>query len=192
VSAARVGRTIVSSTCFLDALVEGRDGRVASHPAGVRASIAVEHGLVVLGRGQRQGIAPVRQDEEGDLLADHELLDDHARPGETEGAALHALGDRCVGVLQSAADDRALAGRETVGLHDQRRAELAAVAARVGGLIEAREPRRRDPARDIRLFENTLEPSIAAARALGRRRSGPRRRACRQGRPRAESRDRRP
>src|SRR6202042_3859403 len=50
--------------------------RVGTHPAGVRAAIAVEDPLVVLGGRERQRTLSIAERKQRQLLAIQELLDD--------------------------------------------------------------------------------------------------------------------
>ena len=100
---------------------------------------------MVLRGPERERVVAVREGEERDLLAHEELLDDHGRPRRAEGPALHAEGDGVVGLRERAADDRAFAGGEPVGLDHQGRAEIAAVAPRARRIVEGREARGGDP-----------------------------------------------
>ena len=86
--------------------------------------------LVVLRRRERQHVAPVRHHDEARFLAREELLDDHARAGRAHRVADQHRVDRRVRLGDGRRDDHALAGREAVGLDDDRRAALGDVGAR--------------------------------------------------------------
>ena len=58
-------------------VVDGRNGRVGAHAAGVGPLVAVEDPLVVLGGGQRHRAFAVAQRQQRQLVAREELLDDH-------------------------------------------------------------------------------------------------------------------
>ena len=94
---------------------ENRRRRIAAHPAGVRSQIAVVGALVVLGPAQQHGALAVADGEQRALLAVHELLDHHPRPGRAEPAAQHPL-DLALGLAAGRADGHALARRQPVGL----------------------------------------------------------------------------
>ena len=66
-------------------LVDAGHGRVGAHAAGVRASVAVEDPLVVLGGRERHGGLAVAQRQQRQLLALQVLLDDHAPRAEAAG-----------------------------------------------------------------------------------------------------------
>ena len=140
--------------------------------------------------GQRQHGGPIRQHEERDLLAFHELLDHDGAPGLAEASLHEAQRDGAVGLLQGPADLHALAGGEPIGLDHQRRAQLPAVAARGAGLGERPEARRRDPVarheilgEDLRALEagrrgaraEDMKPSLekAVGEPQGQRQLGP-------------------
>ena len=76
---------------------------------------------MILRRRERQHVLAVRDDDEARFLALEEFLDDDDAACVAEVAGEHAFGraDRLVGAR---GDDDALAGREAVGLHDDRRA----------------------------------------------------------------------
>src|SRR5437016_4089402 len=104
--------------------------RVGAHAAGVRALVAVEDALVVLGRRERHDRRPVRERHERDLVALEELLDDHAAAGVAEEPSPHELVDRLLGLGDRAADEDALAAGEAVRLDDDGRTDLVRVAGR--------------------------------------------------------------
>ena len=102
----------------------GNEGtrRIRTHAAGVRPDVAVADALVVLRCGERQRILAVDQGEETRLLAGEKILDDDLQSGRVEPAFDERGIDRPVGGVEIIGDDHALAGRETVGLDDDRRA----------------------------------------------------------------------
>ena len=88
-----------------------RQRRVRAHAAGVRALVAVEDALVVLGGCERQHVVAVAEQEQRHLLAVEELLDEHRAVLQPVGR----VGDRGLAIV---GDEHALAGGESVGLHD--------------------------------------------------------------------------
>ena len=86
--------------------------------------VAVADPLVVLRRRERHHRAAVGERHERDLLAGEELLDHDARAGVAERAPHHHLVEAGARGREVVADQHALAGREPVGLDDDRRAEL--------------------------------------------------------------------
>src|SRR5450830_829963 len=125
-------------------LLEAGDRAVAAHAAGVRALVAGEDALVVLGRRQRHGVPAVAEDKQRHFGAGEELLDDNDVAGGAEVARHEAAFDRRPGFGVIVADDDALAGGQAVGLDDQR---VRAVGAEGG--------------------ERRLEGLVAAVRARG-------------------------
>ena len=103
-------------------------GRVAPHPARVRALVAVEDALVVLRRRERHRTLAVAEREQRELLALEELLQDHL--GLAEALLTEEHVDGVAGLALVLGDDHALAGREHVGLQH-------------GGIRGAGEVRRR-------------------------------------------------
>jgi hypothetical protein len=99
-------------------VAEPPDRRVRAHAAGVRAGVAVADALVVLRRPERDGATAVAEREERGLATLEQLLDDD-RPAQRRGRA-QPVGE----LLLGSADEDALAGGETVGLHDARRPRL--------------------------------------------------------------------
>ncbi len=95
---------------------------------------------MVLGGGERDGVLSIAEREEARLLADHHLLDDHARAGRAEAAGEHHL-KRLLGLRERLRDDHALPGGEPVRLDDDRRAlrphigqrRLQRLETRIGG-----------------------------------------------------------
>ena len=100
---------------------------------------------MILGGRQGHDRDAAGQREERDFLAVHELFDHDARPGAAEFPPLEALRDGGVRLGQRGADDGALAGRQSVGLHHARRAELAAEPPRRHRIIERPESRGGNP-----------------------------------------------
>ena len=98
--------------------------RIGAHAAGVGALVAVEHALVVLRGDERDRGLAVAQREERRLLAAQEFLDHDFGARLAETAAEHHV-DRGFGFGQRLRHHHALAGREPVGLDDDRRALLA-------------------------------------------------------------------
>ena len=92
--------------------------RVAAHAAGVRALVAVEDPLVVLGGRHRHGALAVAQGEQRQLLAVEELLEHHARLA--EAALTEERLDRLARLGLVLADDHALARGQHVGLEHGR------------------------------------------------------------------------
>ncbi len=110
-----------------DGRVGGRlhphDRGVGPHSPGVRPLVLVVSPLVVLGREERQDLAPVRDDEDGCLPSFEALLYDDPLPGGPELAGErgpHGL----LGLVAVVGDGDALARGGAVGLHDNR--EVAA------------------------------------------------------------------
>src|SRR5450759_1579970 len=117
---------------------------VAAHAAGVGPLVAGEDALVVLRRRQRHGVAAVAEDEQRDLGAGEELLDDDDVAGGAEVARHEAALDRRPSLGEIVADDDALAGGQAVGLDDQRVRAVGAERGerRLGGLVAAVRARR--------------------------------------------------
>ena len=93
------------------------DGRKAPHPPGVGAGVAVPAPLVVAGRLEREGPAPVADGEDRQLGSGEVLLDENRRPGGAEppGEAVRHPG---VGGVRVGGDEHPLAAGEPVGLDD--------------------------------------------------------------------------
>ena len=89
--------------------IENGCGRVGAHAAGVRALIAVEGALVVLGGADLQRMGAVAQGEQAGLLADQAFLDDQRPAARIDGRQ---------GLLDGGGDDNTLAGGQAVGLDD--------------------------------------------------------------------------
>ena len=97
---------------------EARHRRVAAHAAGVRSLVAVEDPLVVLRRRQRHDVLAVAERQQRELFAREELLQHDGRLAEAPLAEEDL--DRVARGGLRVADDHALAGRQAVGLEDQR------------------------------------------------------------------------
>ena len=123
-------------------LGEPRQRRVGAHAAGVRAGVAVAEALVVLRGRERQHVGAVGEQEQRDLLAVEELLDEHR-------ALLQVVGGVREGGVAVFGDEHALARGEAVGLHDVGSAELVERAADlvegVGERSRGRSARRPPP-----------------------------------------------
>ena len=117
----------------------GRDhrrGRVGTHPAGVRARVAVAQTLVVLRGGERQHVRAVHHGDEARFLAVEEFLDHHLVAGLAEATLEHRAGG-LHGFLGRGTDHHALAGSEAIGLHHERRL-LCAHPCRIEALARER------------------------------------------------------
>ena len=121
----------------ISGVITGRR-RIGAHAAGVGALLAVEDALVVLGGGQRQRVRAVDQGEEARLLADQALLDHHLGAGRAERAREAGL-DGGGGILARLGDDHALAGRQAVGLDDDRQ-RLRRRDRRAPSLVSLKRP----------------------------------------------------
>ena len=156
-----------------DALRQPGQRGVGPHAARVGAAAAVEDALEVLGRQQRPPDGAVADDEEGELRAVEELLDDHP-------LAPRRVGEGLVAVV---GDDDALAGGQGVVLDDVRRPEgveggCRLVRRRAGARARGRHPcrrhdllgeglgalepggrARRSEARDARVADRVRDPS---------------------------------
>ena len=103
-----------------------RRGRVSAHAAGVRAFVVVEQALVILARRERYHVLAVAHHDEAGLFALEKPLDhDAGLPAVVLHAELVVVGaqhpvDRLVRLRQAHRDDHALAGRQAVGLDDDR------------------------------------------------------------------------
>src|SRR5215210_4014608 len=104
------------------------DGRVRTHPSGVRPLVAVVDPLVVLRRQERQNILPVCDDEDRGLPPFEILLDDDPLPGGTELAG-EGGPYGLFGLLAGDGHGNALARRGSIGLHHDR---VVVVRAQVG------------------------------------------------------------
>ena len=95
-----------------------------AHAAGVRAGLAVERLLVILGRRERDELLPVGQRHERDFLAGQELLDQDAVRGVAELLLLEDQPQILLGLRLRFDDDDAFARRQAVDFDDGRIAEL--------------------------------------------------------------------
>ena len=123
-----------------------RGRRIRPHPAGIRASIAVAHPLVILCRADRQSMDAIGQHEETCLLAGHEFFNHHLRASRPELAAVHIV-DRGQRLFDRRSHNHALARSQTIGLDDNRSALHPDIRLRRSRLSKARISRRRGPAR---------------------------------------------
>ena len=103
--------------------VEERTGPERTHAAGVRPGVAVEDALVILGRRERQTAPAVGDGEEGDLRTRQALLDDDGRAGVPEATGHHRLAHGGFRGSPIRRHRDSLAGRESVGLDDDREPE---------------------------------------------------------------------
>ena len=85
---------------------------IRAHPSGIRAFVAVERALEVLGGQERYGAPPVADREERHLGTFEELLDDDVAADPAQRA------QRLVDLGLRPADEDPLPGREPVGLDD--------------------------------------------------------------------------
>ncbi len=88
-------------------------GGVSAHAAGVGAGVAFADALVVLGRGDFDGVRAVAEGEEGELFASEELFEDDFGFGGAEERAAEHLGCCLFGFEMGVADDDAFAGGES-------------------------------------------------------------------------------
>ena len=117
-------------------VVPGGCRRVRAHAAGVRAGVAVEDALVVLGDRQRPSDRAVAQGDQAALGPGESLLEhDRALRGE--------LADGGIGLGGRGRHDHALAGGQTVELHDHGQLGVAPPADGVVVVVAAMERRRR-------------------------------------------------
>ena len=114
------------------ALLFGEDAGIGigSHAAGVRAGVAVEDGLVVLGSRQGQSVPAIAEGDEADLFAAQEFLDDERRL---------EVGERGFGFRTVVGDDHALAGRQAVGFEDQGKPDAVEGGRCVGRILDINE-----------------------------------------------------
>ena len=120
------GSTISLITRALDLGRDQRARRERAHAAGVRAAIVVVDALVILRRRHAHERAAVGQHEVRGLLADQELFEHDAIAGAAESPVDHRLAHRRLGGRAVLGNHDALARGETVGFHDNRKAEIAA------------------------------------------------------------------
>ena len=199
VGSAMVSMTSSTNACSLPNRSSSHgSGEYAPMPPGVRARVAVAQALVVLRRRERQHVRAVGEQEQRDLLAVEELLDEHRALLQV----VRGVGERGLAVV---GDEHALARGEAVGLHDVRGAELVERRDRPRQRVgEARaaggHARRLHDALRERLRALELRGGLAGAerrrcRACAARRPRPRRAAprgrSRRARCRCRSRSRR-
>jgi hypothetical protein len=94
--------------------------------------------------GQRQHVLAVAHDDEAGFFAGQEFLDHDARAGVAEAVIRQHVVDRLVRFFQRHGDHHALAGRQAVGLDDDRRAVGVDVGVGLGGVGEGLVLRGRD------------------------------------------------
>ena len=98
--------------------------RVSSHPTCIWADVIFTDPFVVL-RGQKKDhMPPIGHPQDGELLPLHELLYDDLGPRLSKGVAGEHRLRRFERLLCGRANDRALPGRETGGLHRQGPADV--------------------------------------------------------------------
>ncbi len=97
---------------------------IRAHAAGIRPPVAVVAGLVILRSRQRQDGFAVGDDDKTGFLAVQELLDHHppARRAEIL-TAQHAV-NRSHRLINALGENHALARRQTIGFHYDRRADF--------------------------------------------------------------------
>ena len=146
-----------------------RARRERTHASGVRPAVVVEDALVILRGTKRHEGRAVGEDEVRRFLPDQKLFEHDAIAGVAEPAIDHHRGDDRFGGRAILGDDDTLAGRETVGLHDQGIPELAAT-----NRVERRRGRVADAKRAVgtrcramKSFANALLDSSAAAAFVG-------------------------
>ena len=140
-------------------VVHQRRGTIGAHAAGVRAGVAVERRLVVLGRLERDDRLPVGNRQHAGLLAVEPLLDHQPVAGGAEDFLAGDLLDRSDGLVAAGADDDALARGQPVGLDHHRHVlavleELDGVVGVGEGLIIGRW--------DVGVAEQVLAEDLAA------------------------------
>ena len=113
-----------------------RHRRVGAHAAGVRPGIAIADPLVVLRRTQQQRVLAIAQGEQRDFLAHQAFLDHHRRARFAEHLLVHHGVDRRQRLVLGAGDHDALARRQPVGLHHDRRAAAADECPGRVGILE--------------------------------------------------------
>ncbi len=102
---------------------------VGAHAAGVRAGVAFADALVVLGRGDLDGVRAITEGEEGEFFAGEELFeDDFGFGGSEKGAAQH-LGCCLFGFEMRVADDDTFTGGKSGGFDDDGNAESGEFSA---------------------------------------------------------------
>lgn len=98
----------------------GRSGSrgVGTHAAGVGSRVALADALVVLSSRESERGVTVRESEDRELLARHELLDDDLLTRRTELLADHNVVETGECLLLGGGDDDTLAGSETGSLEN--------------------------------------------------------------------------
>jgi hypothetical protein len=142
------------------------DGRaVRSHPARVRAPVAVEDPLVVHRGRERQRPLAVAQDHEAHLVARDVALDEDPVGRRAEDVVVEEELQRALGFLRLVRHDDALAGREAVRLEHARHAERLERLLRLAARLADLGVRRRDAVllheelrEDLRALELGGEP----------------------------------
>ena len=104
--------------------LEIESGRDRAHAAGVRTLVPVLEALVILDAREGHRSRSVAQDQERNLFAGDELLDDHAFPGLAETIALQHRGGGFGRLLARLANHGALARGQAVGLDHAGETEL--------------------------------------------------------------------
>ena len=129
----------------------------------------VADSLVVLRRRHRQHDTAVDEREQRDLRALEVLLDDHERPGVAE-ATVEALVDSGTGLVDRHRHRDALAGRQTVGLDDDRGPDAVEIGQRRVAIREGLGEGGGDGALHHEFFRErlrALEPGACCARTEG-------------------------
>ena len=108
--------------------LDQRARRKGAHAAGVRARVAIVRALVILRRAKRHRRKAVGQHEERHFRAAQTLFQHDARAGLTETGAAHHVADGRFGLGGGVGQHHALAGRQAVGLHDERPSQRPARA----------------------------------------------------------------
>ena len=93
-------------------------GGVSAHAAGVRAGITFADALVILCRGDLDGVGAVAECEEGELFAGEELFEDDGLFCSAKERAAEHFGGCGGGLEMGFADDDAFAGGEAGGFDD--------------------------------------------------------------------------
>ena len=134
----RGGRGLLHDLMHGGQLVGRHDGhrRVHAHAARVRAAVAVEGALVVLGRGHAVGLAAAHEREQRALGAGEAFLYDHGGAGLAE-RAIEAGAHGFFRRLLVLGHDDALARRQAIGLHHDRGLQRGQVAQRRLEVVEA-------------------------------------------------------
>ncbi len=136
-------------------VVQLREGSVRPHAAGVRAPVAVEDALGILGGGHWDDRSAVAQDEQRALGPSQPLFDHQLAAGVAEPARQLGSGVR-LRLLEGRGDEHPLAGREAVGLHDPGSREAAEEGLRLGERPAHAVAGRRHARRDQHLLHERL------------------------------------